>query len=142
MADRHVKLSALIAKRMGLKEGATAVWVSPRRAARRGPGGALIPSDQEFGMTADVVVDDPREPRIEATGIYDARGQMLCRVYMPVKAKMGFNFPCYPQHDEFPTEITSVVPEDMLSSTDVPGMGMGYIDVGDVEEFEDSEQDD
>lgn len=137
MPKRRVMLSALVASRLGLTQPARAAWVRPRRPTY--VRGGIIPSDQDFGMTADMVVDDPREPQIQPIGILDERGQMLCRVTVPIKVPMGFHSPQrgMPVGDE----VETIVPEDMLAITDVAGGGLGYVDEaelgGDAEEYDD-----
>lgn len=92
--------------------------------------GALIPADADFSMTADVVVDDPREPVITPIGVLDARGMMLVRVRVPIKVPMGFHSPV---DDPEPDEVEAILPEDMLAISDV-GMGVESVTPDEVED--------
>lgn len=100
----------------------------PRPGAHRiGDRGGLVPVDADYAMTADVVIDDPREPQIVPTGVLDERGMMICRVSMPLKVKMGF----HSRHQPEPDEVVMMVPEDMLQISDC-GAGMDYFDEDDL----------
>ncbi len=103
-------------------------WLAERRRTRAG----IVPS--EFGdgylVTADHVIDDPREPRIMATGVLDSRGMMLMRVAMPIKVPMGFQFPC--SKEPVQDEVEAIIPEDMLGVSDI-GVGVGYLEPDEVE---------
>lgn len=90
--------------------------------------GGLLPVDQDYALTADTVVDDPREPQIVPTGVLDERGQMLCRVIMPLKVKMGFHSTMEPAEED----VMMLVPEDMLRISDC-GAGMDYFDEADFD---------
>jgi hypothetical protein len=144
MADRRIFLSALVASRLGLAEPVKAAWVPRARppyvgytTQRRRHRGGMIPSESEFGMTADVVIDDPREPRIEPIGIFDARGKMLCRVTVPVRGKMGF----HTSRTEVLDEVSTIVPEDMLAISEDTGAGLASVDIDDMEaDFEDEDE--
>lgn len=98
----------------------------------RGPSSAYIHADEDgfVSATADHVIDDPRQPRIEQTGVLDERGQMLCRVTVPIKVKMGFHIPGQEPVDE---EVCSIVPEDMLQVSDC-GVGLGHVTTEELEE--------
>ena len=103
-------------------------FLAEKEAARA----AMIPADMDFSMTADHLIDDPREPIITPTGVLDARGMMLVRVRVPIKVQMGFHSPVT---DPEPDEVEAILPEDMLAISDV-GMGVASIT---PEEAEDEE---
>ena len=90
----------------------------------------LIPLEGDYAITADHVIDDPRDPSIGPTGIFDERGQMLYRVTVPVKVKMGFALPTREAQQE---EVSFVVAEDMLVVTDIEGTGLAYVDPRELE---------
>ncbi len=97
----------------------------------------LIP-ENDYQATADTVYDNPRGPSIVPTGVLDSRGQMLCRVSMPIKVKMGF----HSMMEDVADEMEMIVPEDMLRLSDC-GAGMAHVDDGDFElEDEDEGEDD
>lgn len=123
---KRVVLPALVAARLGLSGPTRAAWVPKRRPTPVYQRGAILPSSEDFGMTADHVYDDPREPRIEPIGVLDERGKMLCRVTVPIKVPLGFHSPTRGQ--PIGDEVETIVPEDMLSVTEVAGTGLGYID--------------
>lgn len=81
---------------------------------------AIWGDGDDMGMTSSVVVDDPRQPRLEATGILDPRGKMLVRVIMPIKAPLGFQTPGR-RHVE--DELEAIVPEDLLRVSTQGGVG-------------------
>lgn len=106
-------------------------WLAERNLKARA---GIVPS--EFGdgylVTADHVIDDPREPRITPTGILDSRGEMLCRVTLPIKVPMGFHLPGKREVQEWVDEI---LPEDYLGVSDC-GVGVGFVHPDDVSEPE------
>ena len=87
--------------------------------------------DDGYCAGASTLIDEPRQPQIAETGILDARGVPLVRVTFPVKVKMGFH-PPKPSED-IPETVGVVIPADMLSVTETPGGGMGYVDLSEVE---------
>jgi len=89
----------------------------------------MLPSETEYGMTADHLIDDPREPYVMPTGLLDSRGVMLLRITVPIKVAMGFEFPA---KDEEPDVVETILPEDYLSVSDI-GIGTAWIDYRDVE---------
>lgn len=96
---------------------------------RRAPRAEFYPNE-DGGISAGttMVVDDPREPRIIATGILDEHGDMLCRVVVPIKLKQaGFL-----QFDEVDDEVVAIVPDSMLHVVDVAGEGVGFVDLSEV----------
>jgi hypothetical protein len=105
-------------------------WRDDRR--RRITAGYFHTPDGDAFVTADHVIDDPREPRIVPTGILDERGMMLVRVTIPIKCKMGFAR----MLPEDPGEVTTIVPEDMLAVSDI-GEGLGFVEPHEVEGDED-----
>lgn len=136
MANRRVLLSALVAARLGLEQPTKAVWMPrtrPPYVSTRRARGAFVPTEMEMGITADVVVEDPREPRIEPLGILDARGQMLCRVTVPIKAEIGF----VKRRPPVLEEVSTIVAEDMLAVSDVPGTALGFVDESEIEDGDD-----
>lgn len=96
---------------------------------------AIIPAEGEYFVTADHVIDDPREPHITPTGILDSRGMMLVRVTVPIKQKMGFGTFGKPADEE----VETVLPEDMLAVSDI-GVGIGYIEPHEMD-CDDEEED-
>lgn len=108
-----------------------------RRYLAERPNSALIPADMDFSMTADHLVDDPREPIITPLGVLDHRGMMLVRVRLPIKVAMGFHKAW--TNDE-PDEVEAILPEDMLSVSDI-GAGVDHVDPGEVEGDEDEGED-
>lgn len=96
---------------------------------------AIIPADMDFSMTADHLVDDPREPIITPLGVLDHRGMMLVRVRIPIKVAMGFHKAW--TNDE-PDEVEAILPEDMLSVSDI-GAGVDHVD---PDEVDDEDEDD
>lgn len=103
-----------------------------RGRARSGP----IPGeDGSISWTADHLVDDPREPILTPIGVLDARGQMLVRVRVPIKVKMGFHLP---HQNQEPDEVETIVPEDMLAVSDC-GMGLESLTPEEAEEEEDED---
>ena len=96
---------------------------------------AIIPSDMDFSMTADHLVDDPREPIITPLGVLDHRGMMLVRVRIPIKVAMGFHKAW--ENDE-PDEVEAILPEDMLSVSDI-GAGVAHVDPSEAEDDEDED---
>jgi hypothetical protein len=142
MAERRILLSAAIAARLGSAEPVKARWVQPRRPnfVQIGrPRGDILPSDQDYGVTAGTVVVEEREPTITPTGVYDARGQMLCRVTLPIKVPVGFHIPG-PRRDT--GEVSAIVAEDQLAVTDIPGAGIAWVDLAEVEDDDGEEYDD
>lgn len=102
----------------------------PLRSVR--PRGALLPADAEYGMTADHVIDEPRQPRMIATGILDEHGEMLVRVVIPIRlSRIGFHIP---NLSEAVDEVVAIVPESMLHIVeDCPGEGIGHVDPSEVD---------
>lgn len=95
---------------------------------------ALIPADMDFSMTADHLIDDPREPIITPIGVLDHRGMMLVRVRIPIKVEMGF---AVPNRSQEPDEVEAILPEDMLAVSDI-GEGVGHVS---PEEADDEDED-
>lgn len=100
--------------------------------------GAMIPADMEFSMTADHLVDEPREPIITPTGVLDHRGMMLVRVRIPIKVEMGF---VVPNRSQEPDEVEAIMPEDMLSVSDI-GVGVAHVTPEEAEDDEDEDHED
>lgn len=95
--------------------------------------------DGDVSLTADHVIDEPREPSLVPTGVLDARGQMLVRVTIPIKVPMGFHIP-NPRPDGA-GEVQTIVPEDMLRVSDI-GEGLAHLTPEDLEGPDDEEDDD
>ena len=91
----------------------------------------MLPADAEYGMTADHVIDEPRQPRMIATGILDENGEMLVRVVIPIRlSRIGFDTPQRDVKDE----VVAIVPESMLHVVeDCPGEGIGHVDPSEVD---------
>jgi hypothetical protein len=87
-------------------------------------------------MTADHVIDDPREPTITPLGVLDHRGKMLLRVTVPIKQKMGFHTFIQPE----PDEVETILPEDMLAVSDI-GVGIAHLEPHEVDGPDDDEDD-
>lgn len=100
--------------------------------------GAMIPADMEFSMTADCLVDEPREPIITPIGVLDHRGMMLVRVRIPIKVEMGF---AIPNRSQEPDEVEAILPEDMLSVSDI-GVGVAHVSPEEADEEYDEEEGD
>ncbi|USN15635.1 hypothetical protein KIKIMORA_05170 [Brevundimonas phage vB_BpoS-Kikimora] len=116
----------------------TQVQAALRRltAWRSRPRSGPIPGeDGSISWTADHLVDDPREPIMTPTGVLDSRGQMLVRVRVPIKVKMGFHLP---HESREPDEVETIVPEDLLAVSDC-GMGVESLT---PEEADDGDGDD
>ena len=96
---------------------------------------ALIPADMDFSMTADHLIDDPREPIITPIGVLDHRGMMLVRVRIPIKVEMGF---AIPNRSQEPDEVEAILPEDMLAVSDI-GEGVGHVSPDEAEAEDDDE---
>lgn len=94
---------------------------------------AIWGNGEDLGMTASVVVDDPRQPRLEATGVLDARGKMLVRVIMPIKAPLGFQTPGRQYVED---ELEAIVPEDLLRVSTQGGVGSIRTAEGEDDEYE------
>lgn len=99
--------------------------------------GAMIPADMDFSMTADHLVDEPREPIITPTGVLDERGMMLVRVRIPIKVQMGF---AIPNPSQEPDEVEAILPEDMLSVSDI-GVGVAHVTPDEADEEGDPDED-
>lgn len=102
--------------------------------------------DQNGQATADHVIDDPRQPRIQATGVLNEQGEMIFRVAVPIKlARIGFGpHPDAPALDE-EDEVHFIVTENQLHVIEdaVSPESIGYLtleDVGDGGEEEDDEE--
>lgn len=95
--------------------------------------------ENDYHAGATVVIDDPREPTIVATGVLDANGDMLLRVTTPIKVKMGFAIPTHDEADE----VVSIVPESLLGVSD-SGLGVGFVTPEEAEAYdgEHDEEDD
>lgn len=100
--------------------------------------GGLFPAEQDYNATADHVLDDPREPRMVATGVYDASGEMLIRVTMPIKQRMGFATPGW--QNEEGDEVEMVIAANMLNVSD-GGHGCGHVSPDELEDYEEFECD-
>lgn len=99
------------------------------------------PVDGDSMATADHVIDEPREPRLIPTGILDANGEMLIRVVVPIKVKMGFHCPGLEPAEE---EVMTILPESLIHiAEDLPGEGIGWVDAAelDAEQEEDDDAD-
>lgn len=108
-------------------------WLQHRSggyAADRHRSGAMIPADMDFGVTADHIVYEEREPRITPTGILDHRGMMLVRITVPIKEEIGFARDL--EIERQPDEVETILPEDMLAISDC-GLGVGYVRPHEVE---------
>jgi hypothetical protein len=105
-----------------------------RRKPHRVTRADMIPVEAEYAMTAGTVIDDPRQPRIMATGVYDSRGKMILRVSIPITQSMGFGVREEPFEDDCVHEL---VPEDMLMITDMHGHGVAFVDHSQVQDEDD-----
>lgn len=97
--------------------------------------GGIPDGDGDFSWTAEVLVDDPREPQLFATGILDPLGDPIIRVVTPVKLdKIGFDFSDIPAYaaaqaaqDQF-DEVVAYTTESQLSVVqDAPGEGITHV---------------
>ncbi|AFU86810.1 hypothetical protein D869_gp104 [Caulobacter phage CcrRogue] len=105
-------------------------------ADRSGP----IPTyDGDYSFTADHLIDDPREPNIVPIGLLDERGEMLLKVHMPIKVKMGFALP--PSDRDDADEVVAYVPESQLIVSDI-GLGQGFVTPKEADEAEDLDPED
>lgn len=95
--------------------------------------------DGDVSLTADHVIDEPREPSLVPTGVLDANGQMLVRVTIPIKVPMGFAIP-NPRRDGA-GEVETIVPENMLQVSDISA-GLGFLTPEEVEGGPEEEDDD
>lgn len=115
-------------------------WIAQREPYRGGYAGpsevnlrtraAILPTDQEFSLTGDVVAWEEREPRITPTGVLDHRGMMLVRVTVPIKEHIGFARDLDVERE--PDEVETILPEDMLAVSDC-GLGVGFVTPDEVE---------
>lgn len=104
----------------------------PRHYARA----EIIPTEMEYGMTAGTVIDEPRQPMIMPTGVYDSRGKMILRVSIPITQSLGFMSRPEPEEDD---HVHALVPEDMLMITDVHGHGVAFVDTSELEDVDDDD---
>ncbi|UTC29131.1 hypothetical protein BAMBUS_00480 [Brevundimonas phage vB_BpoS-Bambus] len=105
-----------------------------RRYLAERPRGGPIPSDDgSISWTADHLVDDPREPIITPVGVLDHRGMMLVRVRIPIKVPMGFH---KMWENQEPEEVEAIIPEDMLSVSDI-GCGVDHVPPDEDDDGED-----
>lgn len=125
--SRAIPLSRFVAQRQA------AMWAGPAQRTRA----AMIPCDSDYGVTADHIVYEEREPTITPTGVLDHRGMMLLRVTVPIKVPIGFHRP--PGRDEA-TEVETILPEDMLAVSDI-GVGLGYLEPHEVDDQDQDEDD-
>lgn len=102
---------------------------------------AVPTGDGDFSFTAEVVVDEPRQPQMFQTGVLAPDGSPIIRVVTPIMLdKIGFDFshlPAYAaaldrldQSDEvmgYTTEAQLCVVEDC------PGEGLAYVTPEDLE---------
>ena len=110
----------------------------PKDVRQRRPHSALIPADVEFCMTADHVVDAPREPRVIPTGVFDADGHMICRVIVPIKQQMGFNTGGNAWTGDVEEDVVLLQTSNMIRMSDC---GIGIESVG-LDELEEGYEDD
>ncbi|USN13842.1 hypothetical protein KABACHOK_00050 [Brevundimonas phage vB_BpoS-Kabachok] len=94
-----------------------------RYLAERQTAGPIPSDDGSISWTADHLVDDPREPIITPVGVLDHRGMMLVRVRIPIKVAMGFH---KMWENQEPEEVEAIIPEDMLSISDI-GAGVDHV---------------
>lgn len=92
---------------------------------------AIIPYDgyTDYIVTADTVLDDPRQPRIEPMGILDHRGNMFVRVTLPITQRCGF---AIPGRADVEDEVTQITTANMLSVSD-DGSGLTSIEEDDLD---------
>lgn len=96
----------------------------------RPKGGIWYDSEGDPMATADHVVDDPRQPRLIPTGVLDANGEMLVRVYLPIKCRLGFHIP---NERDVEDEVLMILPESQISiAEDMPGSGYGHIEDSEI----------
>lgn len=122
-------------------------WIAQREPYRGGYAGpssgnlrtrsAILPSEQEFSITGDVVAWEEREPRITPTGVLDHRGMMLVRITVPIKEHIGFARDLDIARE--PDEVETILPEDMLAVSDC-GLGVGFLTPDEVEDPNHAEQ--
>jgi hypothetical protein len=113
-------------------------WVANRGGYAGSPrGAAMIPEDMEFGMTADFIAYEEREPRITPTGVLDHRGMMLVRITVPIKEHIGFARDLDVEREA--DEVETILPEDMLAVSDC-GLGVGFLTPDEVEDPNHAEQ--
>lgn len=108
--------------------------------AARGPRADIWP-ENDYHAGATVVVDDPREPVIQAIGILDQHGDEMLKITMPIKVPMGFALPANEGHDD-QDEVVSFIPESLLSVSNV-GLGLGYVTPAEADEgYEEEDEED
>jgi hypothetical protein len=122
-------------------------WVAQREPYRGGYAGpssgnfrtraAILPSEQEFSITGDVVAWEEREPRITPTGVLDHRGMMLVRITVPIKEHIGFARDLDIERE--PDEVETILPEDMLAVSDC-GLGVGFVTPAEVDGGEEDDE--
>ena len=100
---------------------------------RRTTQGALIPCDQDFSMTADHLVEVPREPRVIPTGVLDEKGNMICRVIVPIMQQIGFNTGGNAWTGEAEEEVVLLQTADMIRFSDA-GIGIESVDPSELED--------
>lgn len=74
--------------------------------------------DGDISMTSDTYIEDQRQPILTPTGVLDASGDMIIRVAMPIREKVGFAIPNPknpPDMVEYlaPAESLTIVEENM-----------------------------
>lgn len=93
---------------------------------------ALIPADMDFSMTADHLVDDPREPRVMPTGVLDERGNMICRIFIPIKQQLGFYTGGNAWTGDCEEDVVLMQTADMIQMSDI-GIGIESVDPSELE---------
>lgn len=96
------------------------------------PRGAIIPAEMDFSMTADHLVEEPRDPRIIPTGVLDEAGNMICRVIVPIKQQMGFFTGGNAWTGDAEEEVVLLQTDNMIRMSDC-GIGIESVDPAELE---------
>lgn len=107
---------------------------------RRPSAGPVPIGDGDVSWTADHVIDEPREPVIVPIGVLDSRGEMLVRITMPIKQRMGFNTGSADWRGEVEDTVETVIAQDMVSVSDC-GAGIAHIEPHECEGEDECEGD-
>ncbi len=112
---------------------ATAAYLATKR-PEPARAGFFPTSDGDYFVTADHVIDEPREPTIVPIGVLDAQGEMLVRITIPVRLPtIGFHLP--PGSGQEADCVEAILPENMVAVSDI-GVGIGHVTPAEIEDDE------